>query len=626
MLLEMLQEVTGSLKMEDGVGETDPDSSLAAFNSLVAVANAEAHDAREEDLNGIEGNPIQQEGSGEGVMDGIREPGWKLMSPGESGTGVDDKEEGGKELVDAGLAGRGGRRRGAAYLGSCTISQAAIIRRKVKDLEIGDNVTRPGGFAESTGRKRGGKDATQWEKYENEYGLEAKRQALDLCHRELLPQDEQIEFGGRKSAQWSPKIWENCGKIPRQQKQSALLSATDDLMSGMRRRGRPPGSGNRKPMEPQRTGPDGTKHFNLRSPRFTGVYRTPAGRWRAQFCHRGQVVQLGMYDDENTAARRWDIEAIRLRGNKTQLNFPSLKAAYRTHLETAEKLNLSYDSDLPENALPDPDTLGSGLDASTRFTGVFCTATGRWKAQFSNCGETVELGTFDSEATAARRWDMEAVRVRGDEAQLNFPSLKPSYLKHLRQSDDPEIGFGLENPSTSLPLDTVQDGRYSTAAPSALYQMFTPSNPLQEINPLGGDEFTWGDADTRDSIPTSLSTFPTDAQRHLLDDTLQASLQETLTDPWAMLSLVTSSEDCREPKMVPEAIVQQMRNTLEGIVSAADKDIEMMKTRLVYASHIVQYGESMKEDAQMCKSLYTTRQQSAALLLEKFSQELADGM
>ena len=81
-------------------------------------------------------------------------------------------------------------------------------------------------------------------------------------------------------------------------------------------------------MNPHKDGPNGEKKFKSRSMSYTGVYKTPTGRWRAQIGHDGKVVQLGMYENESAAAHHWDIEAIRLRGNSANLNFPELKPAY----------------------------------------------------------------------------------------------------------------------------------------------------------------------------------------------------------------------------------------------------------------------------------------------------------
>lgn len=60
------------------------------------------------------------------------------------------------------------------------------------------------------------------------------------------------------------------------------------------------------------------------------MYRTPGGRWRAQFCYRGAVHQLGMYDSEAAAAGAWDQAVLTFRGEGefVQLNLPHLAETY----------------------------------------------------------------------------------------------------------------------------------------------------------------------------------------------------------------------------------------------------------------------------------------------------------
>lgn len=364
-----------SVKEADSPAEVAGERSLAAFNFLVAAASADANLEGENHTEELE-QAVRQpscEDQQKHPSDSLgptstagesSAPGWRITFGGVSiaseMTAAKSKNHDAQEVTTGkietpetpdqiqGRSGRGCRRRGITRLGACSVSQAAINRRKVKDLEIGDDVTGPGGFAEAPGKKRGSKEVVRWGKDDTAMGV--KRQAVSLCQgTPSSKRGEVSNVNGEKSVSRKSGVQELPHKRLRPQRHYALCSATEDNMGGIRRRGRPPGSGNRKPMEPQRTRPDGTKHFNLRSPRFTGVYRTPAGRWRAQFCHRGQVVQLGMYDSESAAARRWDMEAVRLRGDRTQLNFPTLKSAYLRHLEEAEKLDLGYDIEVPES-------------------------------------------------------------------------------------------------------------------------------------------------------------------------------------------------------------------------------------------------------------------------------------
>ncbi|GIL75728.1 hypothetical protein Vretifemale_5477 [Volvox reticuliferus] len=110
-------------------------------------------------------------------------------------------------------------------------------------------------------------------------------------------------------------------------------SSTEPVAATRRRRsghGRPPGAGNLRKMKPRKVQSDGRLGFSMRSSKYTGVYRTPGGRWRAQFCYRGAVHQLGMYDTEREAAAAWDQAVVTFRGSMSgvQLNLPQLLNSY----------------------------------------------------------------------------------------------------------------------------------------------------------------------------------------------------------------------------------------------------------------------------------------------------------
>lgn len=76
-----------------------------------------------------------------------------------------------------------------------------------------------------------------------------------------------------------------------------------------------------------------------------------------------------------------------------------------------------------ENIMPTPgEKKGpSTLFGKSRFMGVSPMA-GRWRAQIGHEGEVWYLGTFPTEEEAARAWDAEALRLRGPETRLNFPT------------------------------------------------------------------------------------------------------------------------------------------------------------------------------------------------------------
>lgn len=238
----------------------------------------------------------------------------------------------------------------------------------------------------------------------------------------------------------------------------------------------------------------------------------------------------------------------------------------------------------------------------------------------------MQLGMYDNENATVRQCDMEIVHHEANEVQHKFPMLKPPCTKHREEAGNSDMDFDIDLPDDMTPLEAGYDEDSGiTTTIDDLYGAFAlPSSP-HHLDPAGAHEDIWGEPSTMDPFPAPFPVLSGVPQDLLLDDALQASLEETLTDPWAMLSVVAPSEGSGGKKVVSDSVLVQMRTTLEGIVKAADKDIEMMKSRLVYASQIVQYGESMTMDAQMCKTLCSARQQAATKLLEKFEGVLSCG-
>ncbi|XP_062208334.1 AP2/ERF and B3 domain-containing protein Os01g0141000-like [Phragmites australis] len=79
----------------------------------------------------------------------------------------------------------------------------------------------------------------------------------------------------------------------------------------------------------QQSGADGLVALQLlpsQSSRFKGVVPQPNGRWGAQIYERHARVWLGTFPDEETAARAYDVAALRYRGREAVVNFPEESA------------------------------------------------------------------------------------------------------------------------------------------------------------------------------------------------------------------------------------------------------------------------------------------------------------
>lgn len=66
--------------------------------------------------------------------------------------------------------------------------------------------------------------------------------------------------------------------------------------------------------------------------RFKGVsFNKKLGKWRAQITYHGITNHLGYFDNEEDAAKAYDMNAIAFFGNHAKLNFPNERYAWEIH-------------------------------------------------------------------------------------------------------------------------------------------------------------------------------------------------------------------------------------------------------------------------------------------------------
>ncbi|XP_022726716.1 AP2-like ethylene-responsive transcription factor At1g16060 [Durio zibethinus] len=173
-----------------------------------------------------------------------------------------------------------------------------------------------------------------------------------------------------------------------------------------------------------------------RSSRFRGVSRH---RWTGRFeAHlwdksswnptqrkKGKQVYLGAYDEEESAARAYDLAAIKYWGTSTFTNFPV--SDYEKEIEIIKSVT-------KEEYLPSLRRRSSGFSRGvSRFRGVARHHhNGRWEARIGRVfgNKYLYLGTYSTQEEAAHAYDIAAIEYRGINAVTNFDL--STYIRRLK--------------------------------------------------------------------------------------------------------------------------------------------------------------------------------------------------
>ncbi|KAG6759397.1 hypothetical protein POTOM_035873 [Populus tomentosa] len=269
-----------------------------------------------------------------------------------------------------------------------------------------------------------------------------------------------------------------------------------------------------------------------RSSRFRGVSRHRwTGRFEAHLWDKGtwnptqrKKGKQGAYDEEESAARAYDLAALKYWGTSTFTNFPA--SDYEKEIEIMKTVT-------KEEYLASLRRRSSGFSRGvSKYRGVARHHhNGRWEARIRRVfgNKYLYLGTYSTQEDAAHAYDIAAIEYRGINAVTNFDS--STYIRWLKPEASLPAPQESKPASEPLPMATFSDHLPSEKPtqlsvlqmdPSLIDNLNTPKNEdvfhrkTLPVSPL-----------TRSSSSTALSLlFKSSIFKELVEKNLNATSEE----------------------------------------------------------------------------------------------------
>ncbi|XP_060210312.1 AP2-like ethylene-responsive transcription factor At1g16060 [Lycium barbarum] len=242
--------------------------------------------------------------------------------------------------------------------------------------------------------------------------------------------------------------------------------------------------------------------------RWTGRYEAhlwDKASWNVTQKKKGKQVYLGAYDEEESAARAYDLAAIKYWGSSTFTNFPI--SDYEKEIEIMQNMT-------KEEHLASLRRRSSGFARGvSKYRGVARHHhNNRWEARIGRVfgNKYLYLGTYSTQEEAARAYDIAAIEYRGTNAMTNFDM--NTYIRWLKPSANSQMPFqdlASENQPirtniTNDMINPLNDSSYSfnpnyfTINTEKLYDIPQSQEPVERKMPLISPR-------KKSSSPTALS-------------------------------------------------------------------------------------------------------------------------